>query len=51
MDLELYLRVLWRFRLVMVTGLLLASTLALLSYMRVSFEGTPRLEYGSRSSG
>ena len=45
MDLELYLRVLWRFRLLMTVGLLLASSLAILSVARVNFDGSPKLEY------
>jgi len=36
MDLRLFLRVAWRFRLVVATGILLAVTLALLSFVRVS---------------
>ena len=39
MDLALYARVLWRFRLLVVLGLLLAVTLALLSIVRVSTDG------------
>lgn len=46
MDLELYLRVLWRFRLLVTAGLLLATTLALLSFVRVEVEnGSPSLSY------
>jgi hypothetical protein len=41
-DFQLYARVLWRFRLLFVPGLLLACTLALLSVARVSLDG---LEY------
>ena len=39
MDLALYARVFWRFRLLVVLGLLLAVTLALLSIVRVSTDG------------
>jgi hypothetical protein len=39
MDLQLYLRVLWRFRIVVVAGFLLACGLAFLSLVKVSFEG------------
>ena len=46
MDLNLYMRVLWRFRVLVVIGALLAATLALLSVTRLSFEGgTPSLQY------
>jgi hypothetical protein len=46
MDLELYFRVLWRFRIVVLIGLSLALGLMFLSMMRVSFEGgTPKFEY------
>jgi len=46
MDLALYLRVIWRFRVLVLLGLLLAFLLALLSYTRVDFQsGAPRLEY------
>ena len=45
MDLELYFRVLWRFRWVMVTGLLLASVLAIVSVARVNVIGSPGIEY------
>ena len=45
MDLELYLRVLWRFRLLVTAGVLLASSLAILSVARMSIDGSPRLEY------
>ena len=44
MDLGLYLRVLWRFRVVVVVGILLGSFLALISTARISFDGaTPTL--------
>ena len=39
MDFQLYARVLWRFRLLVVCGLLLATTLAMLSIVRVSSDG------------
>lgn len=39
MDFKLYARVLWRFRLLVVAGLVLALALALLSTVRVSREG------------
>jgi hypothetical protein len=45
-DLALYLRVIWRFRLLVLVGLLLGFILALLSYTRVEFQGgAPGLEY------
>jgi hypothetical protein len=37
MDFPLYLRVLWRFRLIVLAGLCLGFTLAFFSYVRVSF--------------
>lgn len=39
MDLQLYVRVLWRFRLLVAVGVLLASALAILSIVRVSSDG------------
>lgn len=39
MDLALYTRVLWRFRLIVLLGFVLACALAFLSYARVSFAG------------
>jgi hypothetical protein len=39
MDLQLYLRVLWRFRLLVVVGFLLALALAFLSHVNVTFDG------------
>lgn len=46
MDLALYLRVIWRFRLLVLLGLMLAFVLALLSYTRVDIHGgVPRLTY------
>jgi hypothetical protein len=45
-DLQLYLRVLWRFRLLVAIGLLLAFALAFLSHVRVSLEGgSPTFSY------
>jgi hypothetical protein len=40
-DLELYLRVLWRFRLIVAFGLLLAVSLTVLSFARVGFSQLP----------
>jgi hypothetical protein len=46
MDLALYLRVLWRFRFLVVLGLLAAISLAALSFVRVSFDDRrPQLHY------
>ena len=45
MDLALYGRVIWRFRLLVIIGVLLATLLALLSMVRISFDGTPTLQY------
>ena len=46
MDLRLYFRVLWRFRLIVAAGLALGLLLALLSYTRVSFAGgKPSISY------
>ncbi len=46
MDLALYARVIWRFRLVVLLGLLLAIALSTLSFVRVTFKGgAPRLAY------
>jgi hypothetical protein len=46
MDLALYARVIWRFRLIVFLGLLLAIVLSLLSFVRVSFKnGSPSLTY------
>jgi hypothetical protein len=45
MDLERYARVLWRFRMVVASGLLLAFVLALLSIVRIDLSGSPRLSY------
>jgi hypothetical protein len=46
MDLRLYFRVLWRFRLLALCGFLLAVSLAFLSYVKVaSVDGRPTLTY------
>jgi hypothetical protein len=46
MDLELYFRVLWRFRRLVAVGLTLAVILSLLSFVKISFAGaSPRLGY------
>ena len=45
MNLELYLRILWRFRLLAILGVLLASTLAILAVARVSLDGGIGLEH------
>lgn len=46
MDLSLYLRVLWRFRVIVGLGLLLALSLTFLSVVRVSFDhGKPQFTY------
>ena len=45
MDLELYLRVLWRFKLLIAAGFLVAAGLAFLSVVRVSPGGSPALSY------
>jgi len=44
-DLALYLRVLWRFRLIVACGLVIAFGLAVLSIVKVSFDGGPKLVY------
>jgi hypothetical protein len=47
-DIQLYLRVLWRFRLLVATGLIVAVALAALSFVRVSFAGgvlAPKVTY------
>ena len=44
MDLVLYLRVLWRFRLLVAAGLALALLLAVLAYANISFDGGLTLE-------
>ena len=46
MDVQLYARVLWRFRLLVLFGLVLAFALSLLSMARMSFaDGAPKFEY------
>jgi hypothetical protein len=46
MDLALYTRVLWRFRVLVILGFVLACALAFLSYARVSFAGgSPKISY------
>ena len=46
MDLALYTRVLWRFRVLVLLGFVLACALAFLSYARVSFAGgSPKIAY------
>jgi hypothetical protein len=46
MDLALYTRVLWRFRLILLAGLVLAVALSFLSFVRVTLkDGSPRLAY------
>ena len=46
MDLALYSRVIWRFRVIVAVGLLLALALSFLSFVKVGFNGgTPRLSY------
>lgn len=45
MDLQLYFRVLWRFRLIVAIGFLLAVLLMIYSMFNVSFDGGPKLTY------
>ena len=45
MDLPLFLRVVSRFRMIVVIGVLLATTLALLSFVRIGFDGGLKLSY------
>ena len=46
MDLALHARVMWRFRLVIVAGLALATSLSILTVFKVRFDGaTPRVTY------
>lgn len=45
MDFQLYLRVLWRFRLIVGAGFLLAASLAFLSVVRVDPGGSPLVQY------
>lgn len=46
MDLRLYLRVIWRFRVIVGLGLILACALAFFSYAKLSFKGgSPKVAY------
>jgi hypothetical protein len=46
MDMALYVRVFWRFKFLVATGIILAISLAFLSYMRVDLQnGSPKLSY------
>jgi hypothetical protein len=46
MDVQLYLRILWRFRVLVAAGVLLAISLAVLSFAKVSFAGGgPTVKY------
>lgn len=45
MDLQLVIRVLWRFKAIVISGLLLAFTLAFLSMVRVQFDKSPHFSY------
>lgn len=46
MDLALYTRVLWRFRVLVIGGFILACALAFFSYARLSFAGgSPKINY------
>jgi hypothetical protein len=45
MDLSLYLRVVWRFKLVVLAGLLLGIGLAFLSFVRVDLGSAPHFRY------
>lgn len=48
---RLYIRVIWRFRILVAVGLLLALLLSFLSFVRVSFEGgTPKFAYRQSES-
>jgi hypothetical protein len=45
-DLQIFLRVVWRFRLFVALGVLLATTLALFSFVRIDLsDGTPSVSY------
>jgi hypothetical protein len=44
MDLQLYARVLWRFRILVGAGVVLACALATLSFATVEFDGGPKLK-------
>ena len=46
MDLRLYLRVIWRFRIIVGLGLILACALSFFSYAKVTFKGgSPKISY------
>ena len=45
MDLNLYLRVLWRFRLIVVVGFVLAITVAFASVAKVGADGSLSISY------
>jgi hypothetical protein len=45
MDLQLILRVLWRFRLVVAIGTVLAIVLAVMSYVKINPTGDPKVSY------
>jgi hypothetical protein len=45
MDLRLYFRTIWRFRIIVGAGLVLAILLAFLSFVKVSPTGSPKLSY------
>src|SRR5436305_7201717 len=46
MDLRLYLRVIWRFRVIVGLGVILACTLSFFSYAKLSFQGgSPKISY------
>ena len=46
MDLRLYLRVIWRFRVLVGVGLVVACALAFFSYAKISFKGgSPKISY------
>jgi hypothetical protein len=45
MDLQLYLRVLWRFRIIVAVGAMLGIALAVLSFVQVNPSGEPRFRY------
>jgi hypothetical protein len=45
MDFRLYVRVLWRFRVIVLAGVCLGLALAFFSHVRVSFDGSPTYAY------
>ena len=45
MDLRLYMRTIWRFRVIVGAGLVLAIVLAFLSFVKVNPGGSPMLSY------